>query len=238
MSHLDFIKNCSAVILAGGQGTRLRPVLADRQKAVAPMDGKPFLSFLLEKLYSCGIEQIILACGYKAESVRAALMDFPDLEFSVECEPLGTGGGLLQALRHSHQDHLLVMNGDSYLDFDLGEFLQWFAAKQCPAGMVLNKSVDSSRYGQVSLASDGLISSFVEKGQGVDTGWINAGIYCFRKDLFASLPWQGKFSLEKDLFPFLVAEQKLWGYPCEAYFIDIGTPESWRQAQTYFANKK
>jgi D-glycero-alpha-D-manno-heptose 1-phosphate guanylyltransferase len=228
-----FVGSVSAVILAGGQGTRLRSVLADRQKVVALVDQRPFLTFLLQKVYDSGIDEIILACGYKAETVRDALTDFPKLKYSLEEEPLGTGGALIQALQQNDAEKLLVMNGDSFLDFALEEFLRWFEQHTVPAAMVLSKVDDVSRYGQVNL-QDGMVQAFNEKQAGGGAGWINAGIYCFERKILLDLPWKGKFSLERDLFPLLVAKQQLAAYPCEGYFIDIGTPETWQQAQQGF----
>lgn len=233
MANSTYAGRTAAVILAGGQGTRLRPVVADRQKVVSLVDKRPFLTFLLQKLYDSGINEIILACGHMAETVRDALKDFPGLKYSLEAEPLGTGGALLQALRQSDADRLLVMNGDSFLDLDLIKFLHWFDQHAAPAAMVLTKVADVSRYGQVSLQGD-WIQTFQEKQVSNGAGWINAGIYCFERQVLVHLPWEGKFSLERDLFPVLVARKQLAGFPYEGYFIDIGTPETWHQAQQYF----
>ena len=237
MANSTYADRTSAVILAGGQGTRLRSVVADRQKVVSLVDERPFLTFLLQKVYDSGIDEIVLACGHLAETVRDALKDFPGLKYSVESEPLGTGGALLQALQQSDADRLLVMNGDSFLDLALEKFLRWFEQLSAPAAMVLTKVDDVSRYGQVSLEG-GLIQSFQEKQASSGAGWINAGIYCFERKVLLSSPWNGKFSLERDLFPVLVARKQLAGFPYEGYFIDIGTPETWQQAQQYFRSLK
>jgi len=234
MADSTYAGRTAAVILAGGQGTRLRSVVADRQKVVSLVDERPFLTFLLQKVYDSGIDDIILACGHMAETVRDALKDFPGLKYSLESKPLGTGGALLQALRQSDAQRLLVMNGDSFLDLALEKFLHWFEQHAPPAAMVLTKVADVSRYGQVSLQGD-CIQNFQEKQVSSWAGWINAGIYCFERKELLNLPWKGKFSLERDLFPVLAARQQLAGFPYEGYFIDIGTPESWQQAQQYFA---
>ena len=233
MENSTYAGRTAAVILAGGQGTRLRSVVADRQKVVSLVDKRPFLTFLLQKVYDSGVDEIILACGHMAETVRDALKDFPGLKYSLECEPRGTGGALLQALQQSDAERLLVMNGDSFLDITLEKFLRWFDCHAAPAAMVLTKVGDVSRYGQVSQQGD-WIQAFHEKGVSSGAGWINAGIYCFERKVLLNLPWAGKFSLERDLFPVLAARKQLAGFPYGGYFIDIGTPETWQQAQHDF----
>lgn len=233
MANSTYAGRTTAVILAGGQGTRLRSVVADRQKVVSLVDKRPFLAFLLRKVYDSGVDEIILACGHMAETVHDALKDFPGVKYSLESEPLGTGGALLQALQQSDAERLLVMNGDSFLDLAFAKFLHWFDQHAAPAAIVLTKVADVSRYGQVSLQGD-WIQTFHEKRVSSGAGWINAGIYCFERKVLLNLPWEGKFSLERDLFPVLAARQQLAGFPYEGYFIDIGTPETWQQAQQYF----
>jgi len=235
MANFTSVAKTAAIILAGGQGTRLRSIVTDRQKVVATVAEQPFLSYLLQQLQQVDMREIILACGHLSETVRQALSSFPELKYSEESEPLGTGGALLQALQQTEAESVLVMNGDSFLNLSLKLFLQWFDHQSAPAAMVLTKTADVARYGQVSRQGD-WIHAFHEKKACARPGWINAGIYCFHRNLLEDLPWKGNFSLERDLFPVLAARKQLAGFPYEGYFIDIGTPETWQQAQEYFAS--
>ncbi len=221
-----------AIILAGGFGTRLRSVVADRQKTVADVCGKPFLCFLLDQVGKARVRECILACGYQADTVKAALKDYPDLKYSVERKPLGTGGALRLALKETDAEWILSMNGDSFLAVDLCDFIAAFEKSGRDAGMVLTHVGDVSRYGSVVL-ENGTVRSFLEKGAVHGAGLVNAGIYIFHRKILESIPEDTAFSLERELFPGLSAEAKLFGYVCDGAFIDIGTPESYTLAQTF-----
>ena len=227
----------TAVILAGGLGTRLRPVLPGVPKVLAEVRGRPFLTYLLDQLEHYSLARAVLCTGYLAESVREKLGESYrslSLYYSPEVQLLGTGGAVRQALAYCTSDPVLVMNGDSYVDVDLAGFFTWFRAGNLEAAMVLRRMPDTSRYGRVEAGAGGLVTGFLEKKASGGPGWINSGVYLLRKNVLLSLA-EGQFSsLERDLFPWLASEARLYGYPTVGKFIDIGTPESYSSAEEFF----
>jgi len=156
------------------------------------------------------------------------------LVYSRENEPLGTGGALRLALPNLNSDPALVMNGDSYINADLNAFLEWFLEKDPAAALILTKVPDTSRYARVMISEDDRIESFKEKGGNAGPGWINAGIYLLKKNLVGTIPFRKTYSLEREFFPGLIGKG-LYGYRCEAQFLDIGTPESYSQADVFLS---
>lgn len=232
---LETAQICAAV-LAGGKGTRLRGVVADRPKALAPVAGRPFLAYLLDQLSAAGLGRVVLCTGYLAEQIRQSVGPRHGslaVAYSREPEPLDTGGALRLALPLLDSDPVLVANGDSFLDCDLRGFLQWYQAKERRAAMVLANVEDAGRYGSVRLSGDERISAFMEKGGDDGAGWINAGVYLFSRRLIETIPAGRPCSLEREVFPELI-DQGLYGYRCPGRFIDIGTEQSYRQAQRFF----
>ncbi len=226
-----------AMILAGGLGTRLQNVVSDRQKAVAEVTGKPFVFYLLEKLQRSGLQKVILCLGYQAESVQQSLTGFRqklDMDFSLEQSPLGTGGAVRLALNRTRARQVLILNGDSFLDADLIAFRQWKQQNDIQAAILLARVDNVARYGQVKITDAGKILTFAEKG-GSGSGLINAGIYLIDRELLTELPEKQFVSLEKDFFPELVRTGLLFGQVSSGAFIDIGTPESYLQAQHFFS---
>jgi D-glycero-alpha-D-manno-heptose 1-phosphate guanylyltransferase len=230
------IANITAVILAGGFGTRLRPVVSDRPKVLAEVSGKPFLTHLLNQISSAGIRKVVFCTGYMAEQIRGCFGDtYGQLHilYSKEDEPLGTGGALRLALPYFSSDVVLVMNGDSYVEADLRSYVNWFFQKDCQAALLLARVPDTSCYGSITINGDENITAFDEKGAGSDAVWINAGVYLMRKSLIASMPSGQPYSLEYELFPSMVGK-KLYGFCSEGRFIDIGTPESYALTDEFF----
>ncbi|MEW6387402.1 MAG: nucleotidyltransferase family protein [Thermodesulfobacteriota bacterium] len=226
----------TGVILAGGAGTRLKAVVSDRPKVLAPVGGRPFLAYLLDQLARAGIKEVVLCTGYQAEMIEAALGDryqSLNLKYSREEKPLGTGGALRLALPHCASDPILAMNGDSFIDADLTAFWSWFAPRDRNAGLLLTKVRDTRRYGSVQVREDGLILGFAEKSAAFGPGWINAGVYILRKHVLSLIPLGKPYSLERELFPAL-AGKNLYGFPVTGKFIDIGTPESYLEAEKFF----
>ena len=173
----------------------------------------------------------------QAETVEESVGDgFPELEiiYSREKAPLGTAGALRQGLTRTNSAEVLVLNGDSYLDADLNAFLSACRAADHPVGMLLREVDDVSRYGRVTFDENGRVLSFDEKGQYAGKGHINAGIYAAKRDFLEKLLTAEKGSLEKDYFPELARQGKIFGCPVNARFIDIGTPESYAEAQHFF----
>jgi len=230
------LENLTAVILAGGRGTRLRSAVADRPKVLAPVGGRPFLTYLLDLWERAGGRRVVLCTGFMADQVREALGESYrtlSLCYSVEHEPLGTAGALRLALNCRVSDPMLVFNGDSFIKADLLDFYQWFTAAEREAGLILTRVPDAGRFGKVQWEEDGLIRHFEEKHPEAGVGWINAGVYLLTHRALRDIPPGRFYSLERQLFPRL-ANHSLFGYPCPGAFIDIGTPDSWRMAQQFF----
>lgn len=236
---MSLLASITGVILVGGRGTRLRPVLPDRPKVLARVLGRPFLTYLLEQLAQAGVGQVVLCTGYLGEQVRQEMGDkygSLNLEYSWEEEPLGTGGAVRRALAHCASDPVLVMNGDSFIDADLASFYQWFTEKELPAALLLTWVPETSRYGRVMVGEAGLVAGFEEKGAHPGPGWINAGVYLLRRRVLLPFPEGQFFSLERDLLPRWMGKG-LHGYPAGSNFIDIGTPESYFLAEQFFSRK-
>jgi len=234
------LSDITAVILAGGLGTRLRPVLLDRPKVLAEVLGHPFLAYLLDQLSYAGTRKVILCTGYMGDKVHAVCGDvykFLHLLYSQEEEPLDTGGALRLALPLFKTDLVLVMNGDSYIDADLNSYLDWFFQIDRKASLLLARVPDTSRYGMVKVEKDESVSAFEEKEKAKGAGWINAGVYFVKTSLLKAIPSGKAFSLEREFFPSLVGNG-LFGYQCKGRFIDIGTPESYIKAEKFFGESK
>jgi D-glycero-alpha-D-manno-heptose 1-phosphate guanylyltransferase len=222
-----------AVVLAGGLGTRLRSVVSDVPKPLAPVAGRPFLHWLLDALDRQGVRQIVLAVGFMAEQVRAAVGERHGriaVSYSVETEPLGTGGALREALRLLDGE-ALVLNGDTYVQVD---FARLMAAHRRANALVTVATVDvddASRYGTVQVV-DGRIAGFVAAGRS-GPGTINAGVYALSATALHATP-AGPFSFERDLLQARLAELAPLAFAAGPAFIDIGTPADYRRAQKFF----
>jgi len=234
------LSDITAVILAGGLGTRLRPVLSDRPKVLAEVLGRPFLTYLLDQLSYAGARKVILCTGYMGDRLQEVYGDtYKSLHllYSQEDEPLGTGGALRLALPLIKSNPVLVMNGDSYIHADLNSYVDWFFHIDRNASVLLAKMPDTSRYGTVKVKKDKSVSAFEEKEKAKGAGWINAGVYLVKTSLLKSIPSGKAFSLEREFFPSLVGNG-LFGYQCKGRFIDIGTPESYIKAEKFFGESK
>src|SRR5262245_8538155 len=180
-----------AFILCGGHGTRLRPVLADRPKSMALISGTPFLQLLLDRLRSQGIDDVILGTGYMADKIEnyfgSGRKFAVRIRYSREDEPLGTGGALKLA-EPVISDPVLVLNGDSYVEWSLVPMLELFTGKDADVVIVVQEVPDVTRYGSVTLDNDGRITQFIEKGAAAGPGLINAGVYLLRKQIVCDLP--------------------------------------------------
>jgi NDP-sugar pyrophosphorylase family protein len=225
-----------AVILAGGLGTRLRPLVADRPKALAPVAGRPFLGYVLDQLEWAGLQKAILCTGYLGEHVQQAFgaaQGALALDYVLETEPLGTAGAVRGALPRLAGEWCLVLNGDSYCDVDLVEFIRWTSAHSFVATLLLNWVEDSARFGTAEVDEQGAIRQFREKTGQVVPGWINAGVYLLSRRLMEALPTGQPVSLERQCFPEWIS-LGLGGYGVRAAFIDIGTPDAFALAQDFF----
>ncbi len=227
----------TAAILAGGLGTRLRPVVAGRPKVMAEVLGRPFLSYLLDQLQALGCTCVVLCTGYLGEQIYDAFGDsYGNLQlcYSQERQPLGTAGALRFAHAHLRSSLILVMNGDSFCAVDLNAFCAWHHARPSKASILLTQVADSERYGAVNFDSDGAVIEFTEKRKGAGPNWINGGVYLLERDVFVSIPEGKPVSLEYDIFPGLVGHG-LYGYPSRGRFLDIGTPDDFSIADAFFA---
>ena len=216
-----------AVILAGGLGTRLRSVVSEVPKCMAPVDGKPFLQYMLEWLSRFDVSHVVLSVGYLREVIFAFIdsREWPfEISYAVEEEPLGTGGGIRLALTKCREDRVIVLNGDTFFNVDLKALT--FAA---PVTLALKPMRDFDRYGAVDLAG-GLVTGFHEKTACTE-GLINGGVYALVRSRLDLAFYPGRFSFEKDLLEPLAAARLVAGQVQEGYFIDIGIPADYTRAQ-------
>ena len=223
-----------AIILAGGLGTRLRSVIPDLPKAMVPVAGRPFLVYLLRHLQENGIRRVVLAVGYRHQAIQeffgSAFEDL-QLEYSVEPEPLGTGGGLQRALPYVEGPFAFAVNGDTFLRLDYRAMASVLErGEDVDLVVALRPVADTSRYGRAVVAS-GRIQGFTASGT-PGPGLINAGCYLLSRSIFDRYPMPAKFSWERDFLEERTAEIRPAAFPCDAPFIDIGVPEALEQAQT------
>jgi D-glycero-alpha-D-manno-heptose 1-phosphate guanylyltransferase len=225
-----------AIILAGGFGTRLRSVVSDVPKPMAPVAGRPFLALLLEHLQRRGFTRVILAVGYMHEAITEYFSTRrPSLElcYSVEDRPLGTGGAVKLALAHATQENVFVLNGDSFVLVDYAEMLARHRAQGADMTIALASVAECSQFGTVCIDGDWRIRQFSEKAES-GTGLVNAGVYLFRTSWVTSRWPQGSISLERDVLQPQIQASRAFGYLAAGDFIDIGTPESYRRVESFF----
>ncbi|MBT2117220.1 nucleotidyltransferase family protein [Dyella sp. LX-66] len=225
-----------AVILAGGFGTRLRSVVKDVPKPMAPVAGRPFLAHVLDLIARQGIRRAVLATGFMAELVERELgRDWQGMElaYSPETEPLGTGGAIAKALPLLAGDAFFVLNGDTFLSLDYAALDRTAHAQGCAMCMALTAVPDVARYGAVVVEGE-RVTGFREKGQ-PGPGYINAGVYRLRRDVQARFPGTANFSFETDVMPALLKDGQVSAFAHTQHFIDIGVPEDYERAQTELA---
>lgn len=228
----------TAVILAGGAGTRLRSVVADRPKVLAPLGGRPFITYLLDRLAAQGLKTVVLCTGYLGSQVNEALGEMyrgMQLLYSQETTPMGTAGALTQALPLIKSSTVLVMNGDSYCDTDLRASYEWHLDRESRVTLVLAHVDDGARYGRVELGPKGNITGFLEKNPDLKGGgWINSGIYWMQRDVLAGLPSGKPLSLEREVLGCWQGSG-LNGFRDYGRFLDIGVPEDFAKAEKFLA---
>ncbi|MBO9730084.1 MAG: nucleotidyltransferase family protein [Chitinophaga sp.] len=221
------------IVLAGGLGTRLRSVVADKPKCMAPLGDHPFLYYLLQYLHKQGITHAVLSLGYLSEQVISWCNNTAlplRVSFTVEPEPLGTGGGILHALPALEGKEAFIVNGDTYFDVDLAAFSRFHHDRQSPLSLALKPMQQFDRYGSIELDAQQRISAFHEK-KFCAAGLINGGIYLTNTDFLHSLSLPEKFSFEKEVLEPGAAAGRLFGFVSDTYFIDIGIPEDYEAAQ-------
>ena len=223
-----------AIILAGGLGTRLRTVVNDLPKCMAPVAGKPFLHYVIQHLLQQGINEFIFSLGYLSESIENFLtQNYPALNYQVaiEKEPLGTGGAIQLAVKKSNKENVLVLNGDTLFAIDVKQLFAVHKDNDAYCTLCLKPMHNFDRYGVVELNNKNEIISFKEK-QFYTDGYINGGVYAINTKQFLQTGLPEKFSFEKDYLERKVREHKFYGVVQNQYFIDIGIPEDYERAQT------
>ena len=223
-----------AIILAGGFGTRLQGVVKDLPKPMVPVNGRPFLTYVLDYLIDYEYERVVLSVGYLHEKIVdyfGGQYKTLAIDYAVETEPLGTGGGILFALSRCTTDNVLVINGDTMFKVDLTAFERFHQEKEGLLSIVLREVEDVARYGSVTTGNNDTIILFSEKGVTSGRGFINGGVYLIQQKLFEKYPMEGKFSFEKDLMEKLYKHEQFYALPSNGYFIDIGIPEDYARAQ-------
>lgn len=222
-----------AIIIAGGEGTRLKSVLDDRPKPMAIIGGKPFIEWILLMLRQQGVQRVVICTGHLSEIVETYFGDGSEIGMEIafvrDPFPLGTGGAVRNALDETSTKNILVLNGDSYLRTNISSFLKIHLACGAKASISLVRVKDISRYGSVKVNKDGKVKAFLEKSPRKQPGLINAGIYLLERNVVKEIPEGKMISLEKEIFPNLIGKG-LHGVLCEGPFIDIGTPESFHAA--------
>jgi mannose-1-phosphate guanylyltransferase len=223
-----------ALVLAGGEGTRLRPLTLTVPKPAMPLAGRPFLTFMLDWLAGHGVTEAILSCGYRSDGVRDVLGDIYDgmrLRYVIEEEPLGTAGPVrLAADAGVLADRFLVLNGDTLTDFDLSAELEQHTATGAEGTLALVGVEDTASYGVVPTGDDGRVLEFLEKIEDPPTNRINAGAYVLERSVADRIEPGRAVSFEREVFPAMASEGVLYGYMAEGYWIDIGTPERYLEA--------
>lgn len=228
------------LILAGGKGTRLRSEIGDLPKCLADIKGKEFIKHILDKLIVEGFDNVVMAIGYNYDKIINALgQNYKNLKifYSVEAEPLDTGGAVFNALRMIRTPYMLVINGDSFCDLSLRQFILKTIKGPYKRGLVAVYSDDISQYGSIKGDAEGKLMSFDEKLTQNISGWINGGIYLFSKSDFyqSKLKYELKFSLEEVFVPSLI-EKGVEVFYSPGKFLDIGTPERYLLAKSFFGN--
>jgi D-glycero-alpha-D-manno-heptose 1-phosphate guanylyltransferase len=226
-----------AIVLAGGLGTRLRAVVADVPKPMAPVGGRPFLAFVLDRLVDAGFATAILAVGYRFELIRSHFGDGYRglrLAYSVEHEPQGTGGALRDALALGSGGETFVVNGDTWLDVDYRAMLSAHKRSEAQLTIAVHRVADVGRYGALELEGN-RVRGFREKGES-GAGWINGGIYVVGPALRACLRRDGAFSFEQDVLVPAVASIAPLAFRTAGQFIDIGIPDDYARARQILAD--
>jgi mannose-1-phosphate guanylyltransferase len=234
------LEACDILVLAGGLGTRIRPVLGDLPKLLAPIGGRPYLERLLDWFAHFGAARIVLALGHRADAVLDYLARHPvegiAVETIVEPEPLGTAGAIGFARSTLRTDPVMVVNGDSFVEADLCAFMAAHRSSGAIGTLLCTEVDDAGRYGRVLIDDCGRICGFIEKDPTArGSALVNAGIYLFSKPLLDKIAAAGAASLERDVFERLPAGT-LAGFAGRFRFIDIGIPESLAVAEQRMRN--
>jgi D-glycero-alpha-D-manno-heptose 1-phosphate guanylyltransferase len=216
-----------AIILAGGLGKRLKHLTKKIPKPIVLVRNRPFLVYILNYLINRGIDKVILSVGYKGDYIKQYFGDsYKSLRiiYSIEHEPLGTGGAIKKALEHVENDNVFILNGDSFFEIKLESLSDFHFKNNADLSVALKLMDNDPAYGSVQTDKNNKITKFWEKGYH-DLGYINGGIYVLRKKLFKSLKTEYPFSIEYDVLEKYFEKYMFYGKPFNEQFIDIGTPK-------------
>ena len=243
------LRDIDVVILAGGLGKRLQTITGGSQKILAQIDGKPFISILIDYLAAQGAKRFILCTGHDADNVQSVLKNAHSgltVLFSKEEEPLGTGGAIKKGASLVQSDLFLALNGDCFCVIDYNRMVSFHQQHKAKATIAITKIDDARDYGTIEIDAQQKITAFKEK-QSVETGlkpvstFINTGTYCLNRNIFdvetGLKPVSTKFSIEYNFFPHIVGKD-FFGFEVENKFIDIGTPERYAWAKQHLAGLK
>lgn len=235
MKTEKYLLNIDALVLAGGRGTRLQPIVGKTAKVLAQVGGKPFLFHLLSQLKSQGIQRVVLALGYLHQEVLDYLEkeSFQGLQIIpvVEDELLGTAGAIRNALQVLESDPVLVLNGDTYTSVPLESLLAFHQKQGANVTLATTYKKNVERYGSVEMDDTGRVISFIEKGK-CTSGHVNAGIYVMSRQIIQMIPKNRMVSWEQDTLPSLV-DQEIFAWRGLVQFLDIGTPASYQRATDF-----
>ena len=226
-------------ILCGGKGTRFREVREDIPKALVPINDIPFLDLLINDLVDQGCRRIILGTGYLSEQIESHIKKRYDANFLISFEKLnlGTGGAIRHAFNHFQSDQVLVLNGDSYIDFSVKSLINFHISRHAETTILLSSETRGTDYGNVVLDESHCILSFQEKPRLSEGQLINAGVYCLQHELIRQQS-EGKASIERDWFPQWIFSNRVLGMVLPKPFYDIGTRERFELAKQKIKKKK
>lgn len=227
--------NSDVVILAGGLGTRLSHLIPDLPKPMAPVNGKPFLEIILEQLSSYNFKKVILSVGHKHEKIESYFgSSYKNIEllYCIEETPLGTGGAIKKAISMCQSDKVFILNGDTYFDVNFREMIESHLNLNSDVSIAVKKLQNFDRYGTVTF-TEKRISGFFEKKPTTE-GFINGGTYLLNTLKINFEEYQNKFSFEKDFLEIKYNELTFSAFISDKYFIDIGIPEDYKIACSYF----
>jgi len=230
------LSQVTAVILAGGLGTRLQKAVSNQPKVMAEVNGKPFLYYVLDQLAEVDIKRVVISTGYMADKIEEVIgFSYKGLkvDYSWEESPLGTGGALKLGGQSISTKYCLVMNGDSYTEFDPVSLFMIHKQKNANITILVKAVSNTSRFGTIQMNKQNEIIRFMEKGSSTNIGLINTGIYIMKTSTLQKIPNKTPCSLEYNFFPAMIGKN-VYGNETEGNFIDIGTPESYAQAEAFF----
>ena len=226
------MSSIEAIILAGGMGTRLKSVISDIPKPMAPINTVPFLEFLLKSLKRQSIEKVVLSTGYKSEIIEDYFGQGDEglsINYCKEDDPLGTGGAIKAAISLTESDLVLILNGDTFFNIDVESLVAFHYKQEADISIAMRYVENEDRYGAMHVNLNGRVTKFAEKDH-IDSGYINGGVYIMNRDIFEGFELPEKFSLENDFFAKHVEILNIYGKTYDKYFIDIGIPEDYEKA--------